>query len=531
VLIDARSLPADEQLDADICIVGAGPAGITLALELEGTGARICILESGGSKPGQVESGLVGGESVGYPYVNLKHVNRRALGGTSHCWAFWHVCPLDRIDFEQRGGIPASGWPFDRSALVPFYRRAEQFCGAEPFDYNDDPDADESLSTRLPVRPGPLVIRSLQVVPNRFGEHAERLTRSDDVRLLLHAVSTELVTESGGGRIAAIRALAGPDKELTVRARIYVLAGGGIETPRLLLLSNRAHSRGLGNEHDLVGRYFMEHPSARSGVIVPSSRVVLDQRSLYMVPGTLYTEADRNRVSARPLIALDERVLRQEGLLNAAFLLEGQTKSFACNGTRSLATLARAVVSRPRAPHLLRHGGAVLEDAVAVVRAVGRRVTRRPAAPEVLVMRAQAEQAPNRESRITLGAKRDAFGRPLPRLDWRLSSLDTESIRRVQDVIEQELRAAGLGAVEDKLGEESPPALFYGLYHHLGTTRMDGDPKQGVVDADSRVHGVSNLFIAGSSVFPTAGWANPTLTIVALAIRLADHLKQSLGYR
>jgi choline dehydrogenase-like flavoprotein len=531
VLIDARSLPADEHLETDICIVGAGPAGITLALELLDTGARICMLESGGREPGKLASGLLGGESVGYPYANLKHVNSRALGGTSHCWQFWHACPLDRIDFEQRSGIPSSGWPFNRTALVPFYRRAEQLCGLNPFDYGESPDADESLSMRLPVPRGSLVTRSLQALTSAFGAHGERLARSSDVRVLLHATSAELVTESQDGQITGIRALTGPNKKLTVRGRIYVLAAGGIENPRLLLLSNSVHTRGLGNENDLVGRYFMEHLAARSGVIVPSSPVVLNERSLYMLHGSLYTESHRDQVSVRPLIGLDERVMRDQELLNVAFLLEGQTRAFACNGTRSLGTLARAFVSRPRAPHLLRHGAAVLGDAVGVSRTLGRTLARRPARGEVLVLRVQSEQQPNPESRITLGVKRDAFGLPMPRLDWRLSGLDTASIRRTQDILERELRAAGLGLVDDKLGDESPPTLFYGLYHHLGTTRMDRDPKQGVVDADSRVHGVSNLFIAGSSVFPTAGWANPTLTIVALAVRLADHLKQSHGFQ
>jgi choline dehydrogenase-like flavoprotein len=166
---------------------------------------------------------------------------------------------------------------------------------------------------------------------------------------------------------------------------------------------------------------------------------------------------------------------------------------------------------------------------VNVSHTVLRKVTRRPTVPEVLVMRVQAEQEPNPDSRVTLGDRRDAYGRPLPRLDWQLSALDTASIRRAQDMIDDQLHRAGIGMVDDKLGTEPAPVLFYGLYHHLGTTRMHDDPKRGVVDPDSRVHGVSNLFVAGSSVFPTAGWANPTLTIVALSIRLADHLKRSHG--
>jgi choline dehydrogenase-like flavoprotein len=530
MLIDARSLPPDEQIESDVCIVGAGPAGITLALELLGTGARICILESGGKEPGEMRSGLVGGGSVGYPYFSLKHVNRRALGGTSHAWELWHACPLDRIDFEGRPGVSGPGWPFERSALVPFYRRAEEIVGAEPFDYADSPEKDESLAARLPVEAGSVVVRWIQILRNRFREHTDLLAQSDAVRILLHAVTSEIVVEPGSDEVNSVRAMTAPGRSLSVRARLYVLAAGGIETPRLLLLSNRVRERGIGNEHDAVGRYFMEHPSARSGVIVPASPAVLADRSLYFTPGTLYPDVKASgRVSHRPVVTLDERVLRRKGLLNVAFLLEAQTRAFAGSGTRSLGILGRALTARPRVPHLARHGFAVARDAMSVSSTALSKVTRRPTTPSVLVMRVQGEQEPQPDSRVALGSRRDEYGRRFAQLDWQLSKLDAGSIRRAQDVVDDQLRGAGLGTVEDKLGTEYAPVLFYGLYHHLGTTRMHDDPKQGVVDADCRVHSTSNLFVTGGSVFPTSGWANPTLTVVALASKLADHLKQSHG--
>ncbi len=330
--------------------------------------------------------------------------------------------------------------------------------------------------------------------------------------------------------MTAARATSAPGRTLTAEARTYVLAAGGIETPRLLLLSRGTHAQGLGNAHDQVGRYFTEHLAARSGVIVPTRPEVLAADSLYMLPGSLYTEADRGRARRRAVLALGDDVLREHELLNVGFLLEAHPRALACNGTRSLATLARAAVSRPRPPALPRHAAAVARDARGVAVTVARRLGRRHVDPDVLVMRVQSEQAPNPDSRVTLGRKRDALGLPLPRLDWKLTPLDKASIRRAQDIVDDRLRAAGLGSVDDKLGSEQPPVLFYGLYHHLGTTRMHADPKQGVVDADCRVHGASNVFVAGSSVFPTAGWANPTLTIVAVAARLAEHLKRAHGY-
>jgi GMC oxidoreductase len=155
------------------------------------------------------------------------------------------------------------------------------------------------------------------------------------------------------------------------------------------------------------------------------------------------------------------------------------------------------------------------------------RVRRSDDAKGVLVLRAQAEQTPKPDSRVTLGTRRDAFGLPVARLDWRPAESDRASIRASQKVVDAALRAAGVGRVELMLGDERPPVLFEGDFHHLGTTRMHADPHRGVVDADCRVHGLRNLYIAGSSVFPTFGCSNPTLTVVALALRLADHLRRS----
>ncbi len=130
---------------------------------------------------------------------------------------------------------------------------------------------------------------------------------------------------------------------------------------------------------------------------------------------------------------------------------------------------------------------------------------------------------------MTLGTRRDPFGHPVARVDWRSEASDRASIRASQEIVDGAMRAAGLGHVELMLGDENPPALIEGNFHHLGTTRMHVDPAHGVVDADCRVHGMRNLYVAGSSVFPTYGCSNPTLTVVALALRLADHLKKQLG--
>jgi choline dehydrogenase-like flavoprotein len=519
MLIDARTLPPGEQLRADICIVGAGPAGIVLALELLATGARICMLESGGREPRTPP----GGESVGYPYFPLDRVATRAFGGTSLQWGsgdgdYWHAVPLDRLDFEARSGVEHSGWPFARAELVPFYERAASLSDAVPFVYSADPAADDDAAANLPIRPGRIVSSFLQLTTATFTRHFDRLADAGNVELLLNATAVELSTEDDPQYVSSVRACSALGRTFSVQARATVLAAGGIENPRLLLLGNRAHPAGLGNAHDLVGRFFMEHITIRSGVVLPADSTLLRQTRLY-------APRDQSGGQIQPVLRLHEAVTRDEELLNVAFLADARPRAAAAEGVRSLSTLRQALTLRPRVPGLARHAWNTALDIGAVVRT--RRYLRNPdsAVEDALVLRVQAEQEPNHASRISLADARDGNGIRVPRLDWRLSELDLRSIRRTQELLDQELRLAELGSVEDKLGDERPAALVLGIHHHMGTTRMHADPKRGVVDADCRLHGFSNVFVTGTSVFPTSGWANPTLTVVALAIRLADHLK------
>jgi choline dehydrogenase-like flavoprotein len=530
VLIDARSLPADERVEADICIVGAGPAGLTVALELLGSGLRVCLLESGGRDPEPDDHDLLGGESVGYPYFDLHHVAVRAFGGTSRHWRegegeFWHAVPLDAVDFEQRDGVPFSGWPFARRELVPFYRRAESLCGLEPFDYGDP----EPLSARIDGAGDRLVVRRIQVAGPGFELEFDRVAADDDTRLVLHATAAELIPGDDPGQISTVHAFTAPARAFAVEARIVVLAAGGIENPRLLLASTTAQEQGLGNGEDLVGRFFQEHVAVGSGVVDPCDERLLHMPDLTWREGTVYTSANAGRIQERLPIALAEATTRAEGLLNVAFLLDARSRAFVARGTRSLLTLRGAKWLEPRPGERWRHVGAILGDAGSVARAVREKRLGGSAVEEVLLMRMLCEQLPDPASRVTLADSRNGLGLRCPRLDWRVSQQELDSIRRAQDIFDESLARSGLGRVRDRMGESQPLPVVSGHYHHMGTTRMHADPREGVVDADGRVHGTTNLFVTGSSVFPTGGWANPTLTIVALAARLAHHLRGVLG--
>jgi choline dehydrogenase-like flavoprotein len=528
VLSDARELSSDQQIDTDVCIVGAGPAGISIARELIGNGASVWLLESGGRDVERRTQRLNVGQSVGYP-VHLPHQSRvRAFGGTSRHWfgpgdKSWAARPLDPVDFEVRPGISYSGWPFHREELDSYYADAQVVCGLGPFDYDPGRWSDSRRSPILPLPPEAVETTVFHHGTADFDGYYQELVRAANVSLLLHATVVELATGEDPGRVDRVELRRDDGSRCYVRPRLVVLAAGGIENPRLLLLSRKVHRRGLGNDRDLVGRFFAERLSARTGYIVPATPDLIGGAAFYP------THAAAPGVRVQGALRLTDAAQREGELLNCAFFLLIRDLSFTVEAVRSLATLVKARRRRPLQAELLGHLANIVSGLGDLGAAARAHLRRADPAGSVLALRAQAEQAPNPDSRVTLGTRRDRFGLAVAQVDWRPTAADRASIRASQKAVDTALRAAGLGRVEFMLGDEQPPALFEGNFHHLGATRMHTDPAMGVVDADCRVHGVSNLYIAGSSVFPTYGCSNPTLTVVALALRLADHLKKQLA--
>ncbi len=503
MLRDARDVPSEIVLEADVCVVGAGAAGIALARELIGTPLRVVVLESGGLVPGRRTRALLRAPNVGAPYYPLDWIRTAALGGTTDQWG-GQCRPLDEVDFEARPEIPRSGWPFGRAHLLPYYRRAHAVCQLGPFAYDAEHWADRARPA-WPLDGGRVGTAMFQMSPpTRFGAvYRAELAAAPRVAVYLHASATELETSPGGERVTHVRVACLRGPRFRVAARVVVLAAGGIETPRLLLLSGPA---GLGNAHDLVGRCFMEHLHLDCGTVrLADARLA-----------ALYAPHFAGATCVKGTLVLSADTRRQEGLLGYSALVD------------------RPPLPRPRrlALGLLRR---LVPERVAwrlrTARARRRRNPRRERGPRTgpvaLVVHSRAEQAPNPESRVTLGAGRDALGRRRAELHWRLSPLDKRSMRRALEILGEEVTRAGIGRWDagldaDDLRWARPPG---GGHHHMGTTRMHEDPRQGVVGADARVHGIENLYVAGPSVFPTGGYANPVLTIVALALRLADHLR------
>jgi choline dehydrogenase-like flavoprotein len=508
MIIDATAVPEGGVLEGATCVVGAGPAGIALATSLARRGLDVLMLETGTAEPSHSSQVLAGGQSVGAPYFPIEETRTRAVGGTSHTWPWiegWRARPLDPIDFERRAGLPFSGWPFGPEALEPFMAEAHALCDLDPAVY----EARHWLSPGeqlLPLQP-PVETAVFRYSRTSFTRFHDDLERERRIRLVTGATVTRINVPAERDAVTSLACTTSGLRRFTVRAERYVLAGGGIENPRLLLLS------GL-NRHDLVGRFFMERITVRAGVAAWMDDDWSRRLGFYGIH-----RVDDHGVQG--VLTLAEDVKRREGLRNAAFFVEPGVRSASADALRSAATIVRARRRRPRPP-LLANARAVAADPGGVASYVRHRLGG-PDEP-VLVLRAQAEPSPDPQSRIRLGRRRDPLGQPAAVLDWRPPAADRDSVRRTVELLGEALRRAGIAHLEHRLGDEDPPAVLEGAHHHLGTTRMDPDPLRGVVDGDCRVHGLANLYVAGSSVFPAAGYANPTLTLVALACRLADHL-------
>ena len=309
-----------------------------------------------------------------------------------------------------------------------------------------------------------------------------------------------------------------------MRAKTFVLATGATENARLLLASNDRVPHGLGNDHDLVGRYFMEHPHVWSGYFVASDPA-------FALPTSRFRIQRVNGVAVMAKWTVAEEVRRRERLLGYCVSIHPVDTPEISDGTYSAVRLLRGLRDRRMPPHTGRHLKRVVGGLPGIVsdladRRRRKRAGRREAGTgRVYRMDHMGEQMPDPESRVTLSHERDPLGMPRVRLDWRLAAEDLRSMARSQEILDEELRRTGAGRLQIFLDEETPPPGLKGGWHHMGTTRMDDDPKRGVVDRHGAVHGIANLFVTGSSVFPTVGYANPLLTVGALAIRLADRLK------
>ena len=546
MLDDALELGDTHTLKADVCIVGGGAAGITLALELERLGLDVLLLESGGLKAERSTQQLYEGAVVDERLHSPPHrFRQRRFGGSTTIWG-GRCVPFDPIDFEAREYIPYSGWPIGLDALQPFYPRANEVCEAGAFEYR----AAEALTGS--ARPMIEGFRSAHFTtdtlerfsrPTDFGaRHAQSLRAARTVRVLLHANVTEVKLFPGGHAVESLTVRTLRGKALTVWASRFVLATGGLETARLLLASRGVMPQGIGNGHDTVGRYYMCHIAGAAG------RFQFRQQGAGIWHGY---DRTAEGIYCRRRLALTAETQRSLRIGNFIARLHHPRITDPSHRTAVLSALqlAKGLISYEYSKRLhggermplgdwLQHGRNVASAPHEVLAFATHMVRDRFLAsrkfPSIIVrsragnysLDFHAEQEPNPASRITLTEARDALGVPQLLIDWRYTPGDLRTVQTSMRLLAEDIRSSGVGTFEYDPESVERELLRYGAYggHHLGTTRMGTDARTSVVDPDCRVHGIANLYIAGSAVFPTSSQANPTLTIVALALRLAAHL-------
>jgi choline dehydrogenase-like flavoprotein len=524
MILDAQKGLGHEPPRYDLCIVGAGAAGITLALELEATGWRVCLLEAGGSVYEPESQRLLEGEVVGQAYPPLRDTRVGALGGSTTVWAGW-CRPLEALDFEPRDWCDAGGWPFGLDELRPYYARAHEICGLAAFDYDPERWAGVLGPERILGGDPAFTNEIFHLNIQNFGRrYRERLERSRTIDLVLHAPVTRARLEGAACTAVEIRTLDGHD--LAIHADRFVLAAGGVENPRLLLLSAAEPAGVPGNAGGLVGRYFTDH-----AYVDPGTLVLREPGALGFYRPQAAAPGGDGASSVRGVLSLRREVVERERLMNASLFFHPRYEAhgvFATEEVKAWLQLWNKLKQRAvpgagwpyvrqavRAPHRL---------AVAMARKLA--VRHGPA--RRWRMRVAFETGFRHDNRVMLSDERDRLGRRRVRIEWRIGDADIENMRRVTHLFDQAVRQAGVGHLE-RAFPDAPAAWRQAVEagkHHMGTTRMHAAPGHGVVDAHGRVHGTSNLYVTGSSVFPSGGYANPTLTIVALAARLGDHLKR-----
>jgi choline dehydrogenase-like flavoprotein len=507
---DATQLENHSVIEGDICIVGAGVAGIAMALDWINTPYKVILLEGGGFNVESKMQDLYRGKSIGQRYYPLHSQRLHYFGGTSGHWAGF-CSPFDPIDFKRRDWVEHSGWPIQYDDVLPHYEQARKVVEIDSsnFDFEFWRKTDPELKP-LPLDKKVLWNKMWQFSPpTRFGtRYKEDILKGGNIFLYTHANVVNIETDDAVSTVKQVRIKNLDGKEHTVKAKCFVMACCAIQNARMLLASNLQAPKGLGNDRDLVGRFFMDHMEVMtSDLFMPFER-----------PIKLYYPWVYSDTKVRAELAMTENKQAELRVLN---------------GTASL--MPKEVTSNKPANIDTFPG-----DAVATVemwnemnKLRGKENFGKPENYECkeFELFTRMEQAPNPNSRIQLDRETDELGVPRANLDWRLSAIDKKSIRQLQKIIGEEVGRSEIGRIRMKkwLRDEKKnndwPTTLGGGWHNMGTTRMADSPTEGVVDANCKVFGLTNLYMAGSSCFATSGAANPTLTLLALTFRLSAHLK------
>ncbi|MBE9228704.1 GMC family oxidoreductase [Phormidium sp. LEGE 05292] len=555
MFIDAETLEDKSIFNSDIAVVGAGPAGIVTALELAKSGYEVALIESGRLDFSEAIQKL--GEASYYdPKVHapMTECTRRQVGGTSIIWG-GRCLPYDPVDFDKRDYIPYSSWPVTYEELEPYFQKACDyfFCGKAEFDINNiSTIKQKSIVPGLPDEETMTSTLERWSLPTNFGkEYHQELKQYERIKLLYGLTCTEIETNDSGNQVEVIQAKTLGGKTIRIKAEKFILAGGALNSTRLLLASDKKHPGGIGNHSGLLGRFYMGH---LSGDIATVRFTTPPQETVFGF------DRDSDNIYLRRRFSFTREFLHEKQLTNIVAWLGSPkfNEPSHGNGILSLAYLAltapvlgnyltstaikNSLVGKDKAiyqAHLMN----VLKDFGKLVSfipnfAYGRFVAKRKI-PALFVYSAaneyplhyHSEQIPNFDSTVSLSNDTDELGMRRLNIDLRCTPQDIDSVVRAHQYWDEHLRKHGCGYL--KYLTDDPEASVWEQagdgFHQVGTTRMSENPSDGVVGKNCNIHGVDNLFVASSSNFVTSGQANSTFMIVVFALKLVDHLKANLS--
>jgi|LakMenE01Jun11ns_1017448.scaffolds.fasta_scaffold9959605_21 choline dehydrogenase-like flavoprotein len=527
-LIDLHSLPAGQEFQSDLLIVGAGIAGLVLADALRGSGRQVDVLEAGGESLEPESQALYAAEMAAKPHLGTTEGRFRVYGGSSTRWG-GQLLPLSAHDFTLRPHVPHSGWPLDPAELSPYLRQCEQLLGVNHAPYNC------SLLEHLPPPRPELTDADLQPrfskwTPFRWRNVARSLGRrcqeDPSIRIFLHASVTAIDLHADGRHVEGVQVRTLHGTAFRFRARQVVIAAGAIESTRLLLASRSVRREGIGNHSDQLGRWFHDHLSVKAAVLLPSRRRDLLQR---LAPW--YLGATRHTLKLESTAAWQAH----QGCLNVMGHLV-----FEAPETSGFAWLRQQLQTRQSgstkgqlvpAPYLEQLPAESLDVAYLAWKRLVRKRRWCPAGAAITLY-IDTEQQPNPESRIRLSEARDAIGMPKAVVQWQWGEPERQTFAAYRQLFTSQWQAWNLGPIhwlESFAPGSGWEANVSDIYHLMGGTRLAADPSQGVVDSLLRVHAVDNLFVASCSVYPTGGSSNPTLTLMQLTLRLAERLRNHIA--
>lgn len=522
MLIDLRQYDGSQPIEADVCIIGSGAAGIAAAREFLNTPAKVLVVESGNEVFNREIQELYNCRLDDCVYSGALYGRFRTLGGSTTRWG-GQALPLTPIDFEKRDWVQYSGWPISYEEVNQFIPRALALMRVDQLNFTTD------IFNLVKLAPPSFNkdvldyhVSKWSPSPDFKKAYVPELRSSKNITILTNANLTRIDLDAGHAKAERILLSTLEHKTAEVRAKHFLLCTGGIENARILLSNNHQLPAGIGNHHDLVGRFLQDHPSAMIGVLENCNRPAIHKLfNIHYRKGLKYSvRFSLNRKSQQ-----QHKTLNATGglffsyrsdhaiqiLSNTKWMLK--SKSFSGRHVRQLLKLSY------RFPDLLVPAYYYLFHS----RSVKPRT--------VFEINMMTEQEPSPDSRVYLDTEKDRLGIPKAVIRWRLTDLSWHTTTTFSKLVKEQFQQAGLGEIRLHGWLDSKDGWtkrLNDLNHHIGTTRMGHSPQTGVVDTNCKVHGLQNLWIAGSSVFPTGGHSNPTLTLLALTYRTIDKMKAEL---